>query len=125
MKIYTIEDLFFNRIPLLDANFFSETAGGKEINEGSTIDIIRKVVKLWYISFRNVAIVVIAIVIIFAGVKMAISTVAEDKANYQKILINWTKALVIVLLMHIIMVLASRLIQIWDLCILYMDFLKP
>ena len=30
MKIYTIEDLFFNRIPLLDANFFTETAGGKE-----------------------------------------------------------------------------------------------
>ena len=103
MKIYTIEDLFFNRIPLLDANFFSETAGGKEINEGSTIDIIRKVVKLWYISFRNVAIVVIAIVIIFAGVKMAISTVAQDKANYKNMLVNWTKAMVIVLLMHIFM----------------------
>ncbi len=103
MKIYTIEDLFFNRIPLLDANFFSETAGGKKINEGSTIDIIRKVVKLWYISFRNVAIVVIAIVIIFAGVKIAISTVAQDKANYKNMLVNWVKALVIVLLMHIFM----------------------
>ena len=103
MKIYTIEDLFFNRIPLLDANFFSETAGGKEINEGSAIDIIRKVVKLWYISFRNVAIVVIAIVIIFAGVRMAISTVAQDKANYKNMLVNWTKAMVIVLLMHIFM----------------------
>ena len=103
MKIYTIEDLFFNRIPLLDANFFSETAGGKEIKEGSTIDIIRKVVKLWYISFRNVAIVVIAIVIIFAGVRMAISTVAQDKANYKNMLVSWTKAMVIVLLMHIFM----------------------
>lgn len=103
MKIYTIEDLFFNRIPLLDANFFSETAGGKEINEGSTIAIIRKVVRLWYISFRNVAIVVIAVVIIFAGVKMAISTVAEDKGNYKKMLVSWTKALVIVLVMHFFM----------------------
>ena len=103
MKIYTIEDLFFNRIPLLDANFFTETAGGKEIKKGSAIEIIRNVVKIWYISFRNVAIVVIAIVIIFAGLRMAISTVAEDKANYQKMLVNWTKALVIVLMIHIIM----------------------
>ena len=103
MKIYTIEDLFFNRIPLLDANFFTETAGGKEIKKGSAIEIIRNVVKIWYISFRNVAIVVIAIVIIFAGLRMAISTVAEDKANYKKMLVNWTKALVIVLMIHIIM----------------------
>ena len=82
MKIYTIEDLFFNRIPLLDANMFTDTAGGKEVEEGSAIQIIRNVVKIWYISFRNMAIVVIAIVIIFAGLRMAISTVAEDKANY-------------------------------------------
>ena len=103
MKIYTIEDLFFNRIPMLDANFFTETAGGKEIKKGSAIEIIRNVVKIWYISFRNVAIVVIAIVIIFAGLRMAIATVAEDKANYKKMLVNWTKALVIVLMIHIIM----------------------
>ena len=103
MKIYTIEDLFFNRIPLLDANFFTETAGGKPIQEGSAISIIRKVVQAWYVSFRNVAIVVIAIIIIFAGVRMAISTIAEDRANYKGILVNWTKALVIVLTMHICM----------------------
>ena len=103
MKIYTIEDLFFNRIPLLDANMFTDTAGGKEVEEGSAIQIIRNVVKIWYISFRNMAIVVIAIVIIFAGLRMAISTVAEDKANYKKMLYNWTKALIIVLIMHLFM----------------------
>ena len=103
MKIYTIEDLFFNRIPLLDANFFTETAGGKPIQEGSAISIIRKVVKNWYISFRNVAIVVIAIIIVFAGVRIAISTIAEDKANYKNILVNWVKALLIVLTMHFCM----------------------
>ena len=103
MKIYTIEDLFFNRIPLLDANMFTDTAGGKEVEEGSAIQIIRNVVKIWYISFRNMAIVVIAIIIIFAGLRMAISTVAEDKANYKKMLYNWTKALIIVLIMHLFM----------------------
>lgn len=111
MKIYTIEDIFFNRIPLLDCNYFTDTAGGKNVEEGSAISVIRNIVKMWYYSFRNVSIVVIAILIIYCGIRIAVSTIAEDKSNAKNMLINWVKALAIVLTLHFVMYFVQTLNQ--------------
>ena len=100
---YTIESIIFNDIQLFDVNVFSDTAAGREINEDSTVGIIRKLVAVWYYSFRNVALVILAILIIYYGIRMAISTVASDKAVYKQMLFGWLKSLVLILVVHYIM----------------------
>lgn len=103
LEPYTIESIIFNDIQLFDVNVFSDTAAGREINEDSTVGIIRKLVAVWYYSFRNVALVVLAILIIYYGIRMAISTVASDKAVYKQMLFGWLKSLVLILVVHYIM----------------------
>ena len=61
---YTIQDIIFNTVPLLDINFFSHTAGGQQVRDGSPIDLIRTSVATWYVAFRNLVIVALAIIII-------------------------------------------------------------
>lgn len=102
---YTIEDIIFNRVPLLDINFFSDTAGGQQVREGSPIDIIRKSVATWYVAFRNLVIVALAIIIIYIGIRMALSTIPQAKAKYKTMIIAWIQAIVIVFVIHMVMIL--------------------
>ena len=103
--LYTIEDIIFNRIPILDINFFSDTAGGQPVSEGSAVGVIRTTVSVWYTSFRNLVIIALAIIIIYIGIRMALSTIPNDKAKYKTMMIGWVQALVIVLVVHFIMIL--------------------
>lgn len=104
-KRYTIEDIIFNRIPILDINFFSDTAAGEKISEDSVVFVIRQTVAAWYVSFRNLAIVSLAIIIIYVGIRMALSTIPQGKAKYKQMLIGWIQALVIVFIVHYIMII--------------------
>ena len=102
---YTIEDIIFNRVPLLDINFFSDTAGGQQVRDGSPIDIIRTSVATWYVAFRNLVIVALAIIIIYIGIRMALSTIPQAKAKYKTMIVAWIQAIVIVFVVHMIMIL--------------------
>lgn len=102
---YTVEDIIFNRIPILDINFFSDTAAGQTISKDSVVYILRNIVATWYVSFRNLAVVSLAVIIIYVGIRMALSTSAQGKAKYKQMLIGWIQALVIVVFIHMIMIL--------------------
>ncbi|MBR2705589.1 MAG: hypothetical protein IKG14_00850 [Clostridia bacterium] len=100
---YTIESILFNKVPIFDVNFFSETAAGKELKSDSIVSIIRKIIAAWYVTFRNIAFIALAILIIYYGIRLAISSVASEKANYKRILIGWLKSIIIVFIIHYIM----------------------
>ena len=100
MKNYTIEDIIYNKIPILDVNIFSETLGGQKVSDNSITGEIRKIVSVWYITFRNIAIIALTIILIYSGIRMAISTIASDKAKYKELIFSWVKSLMILLLMH-------------------------
>ena len=104
-EIYTIEDIVFNRVPALDVNIFSSTAGGKTVEDGSVIKFIRDMVARWYVSFRNLSIIAVAILIVYTGIKLAISTIAEQKAQYKKQLIGWVESLATVLAIHFVIII--------------------
>lgn len=104
-KIYSIEDLVFNHIAVLDPNVFSQTAGGDPVVQGSAIDIIRKAIANWYVSLKNVAFIALFIIIVYIGIRMAIATSASAKADYKGMIINWITALLIVCCINYIMIL--------------------
>lgn len=101
---YSIEDLLYNRIPALDVNIFSSTPGGKKLNEDSVLATIRKLVAGWYYSVRNIAAIVLFIILLYTGLKMAISVSAEKKADYSKRLVTWLKCMVLIFIIHYIII---------------------
>lgn len=108
-KNYTIEDIVYNRAPIFDVNVFSDTSGGETIPDGSIERILKKAVAIWYVSFRNVTFVILAVLIIYYGIRIAISTVAEEKANYKMKLVGWIKGLVVTVFIHYIIYIVLAL----------------
>ena len=108
-KKYTIEDVVYNRVPVFDINVFSDTAGGQDVKDNSLVSTIRKVVATWYVAIRNVVAVFLGILLIYTGIRMAIATVASDRAKYKEFLIGWLKSIIILFTINYIMVIVLNL----------------
>lgn len=101
LELVDIEDIIFNRIPLLDVDIFKTIQGGAGSLSGEQlIDILHKGILVWYYAFRNMAIIAMLVALIFLGVKMAISSIAEDKAKYKKMLVDWLVSFIIIFIIH-------------------------
>lgn len=91
-------NIFFNKYKLLDVNFF-------DINESDSNTIIytfRVTVANWYYVMRLIALIILMVILIYVGIRMALSTMAEDKAKYKKMLIDWCCSLALVFILHYI-----------------------
>ena len=106
---YTIEDIVYNRVPILDADFISDEAAGKPIEEGSILYIIRSVVAIWYVSLRNLSIVVLAVLLVYTGLRLATSVSIETRVVAKKRITGWLKSIVIVLCIHYFIILVFQL----------------
>ena len=73
--LLTPDDIFFNELKLTDINFFNFNSGS------SAIDTIRIQVATWYYIMRILAIVILLLILIYVGIRMAISTIASDIAK--------------------------------------------
>ena len=61
---------------------------------------------------RNLSIAISLLVLIYVGIRMAISTLAIDKAKYKKMFFNWVVSLFIIAIMDFIIIFISFLLNI-------------
>lgn len=93
-------DIFFNRFKILDVNFFDISAAG----ERSLVYNLRSAISKWYIFVRNLSTSLLLLVLIYVGIRMALSTLAEDKAKYKKMLMDWVASLCLIYILHYIII---------------------
>lgn len=105
---YTIEDIIYNNIPLLDVNVFTDTPGGKKVADDSIVGMLRSIVAGWYVSFRNLATIGLALIIVYIGIRIALSTIPEKKAEYKSALLSWVVSLALIWGIHYFMIIAIR-----------------
>lgn len=99
----SVQDIIFNKVKITDINFFDiDGADG-------VIKTIRENVAAWYVGVRNLASVVLVIILIYVGIRMAISTIAEEKAKYKKMLIDWFTSMCLLFVLHFIIILTIQL----------------
>ncbi len=114
--LFSPENIFANNIAVLDINFLhpnqytsAVVSGDTQYEESaeeasqSAASDLREVISSWYISFRNIAIVGLLSVLIYLGIRIMISSAADDKAKYKESLKNWVVALCLVFIIHFIM----------------------
>ena len=164
----TIDAIFFNRVPLLDVNFFdmevdiTKTATGfksefaeetaedeigngnslksgsrnsyknwwdrvkhepqyqeeaaqeeaektqaakeeKEKRENSLVMILKRAIAGWYYIFRAISFMLMLIILVYIGIKLAISSATKDKAFYKRVLMDWVVGMILVFSIHYIM----------------------
>ena len=110
---FSIDRCVFNRVSLFNIDYFDVSTGSTE-NETYTVgsgeyevaisksqgnnEIKKSVIQVYYIC-RIVALILSLLVLIYIGIRMAISTVASDQAKYKKMLISWVESIAILFLM--------------------------
>ena len=92
----TPDDIFFNRLAITDINFFNLNTGA------DAIDTIRLNIATWYYVLRVLAMVALLAVLIYVGIKMALSTIASEQAMYKKMLTNWAVSFALIFLLNYI-----------------------
>lgn len=104
---FSIDKTVFNRVALFNINYFNTddtyTVGEKEIPaDGNNLKIKESITKNYYIC-RILALAIGLVVLIYIGIRMALSTVASDQAKYKKMLMSWVESIVILFCMPYIM----------------------
>ena len=98
--IATPYSIFFNKYKLFDVNFFDLSKN----TENGPIISIRTAVAEWFYVIRNISSAVLLCILIYVGIRMALSTIAEEKAKYKKMFFDWACSLALIyVLQYIIM----------------------
>ncbi len=74
--------VFFTEYEILKINIF-------ENREGSFLTPFRTTVATWYYMMRIIATAILLVILIYVGIRMALASVADDKAKYKKMLFDW------------------------------------
>ena len=101
----TIGDVVFNRCGITSANFFPEVWIGEKVKYGEIANNIVGNICQYYYVIRNLSIAVLLGILLYIGIRMAISTVASEEAKYKKMLKDWAVSLVLVFVLQYIMIL--------------------
>ena len=99
----TIDRLVFNRVPILNINYFDTKdtykVGDLELTANKSNQKIKENVSAVYYICRIIALILGLLVLVYIGIRMAISTVASEQAKYKKMLISWFESVLIIFLM--------------------------
>lgn len=110
LKFLTIDNIFFNEVALVDINVFDlKTAGDSTISNTNVLLNIRNSVAKWYYAIRNLSIVLGLAVLVYIGVRMAISSIADEKAKYKKMLKDWLVSFALIFVLHYFMIFIMKL----------------
>lgn len=90
------DSIVFNKIPLLDPNFINPA-------DGSISKLANSMISKTYYSFFTLAVTVFVIAAMVIGIKLALSSLAAEKAQYKKALNNWIIGIVLLFTIHYVM----------------------
>ena len=88
-----------------------EKYGAYQWMKGSTASELKEVVATWYFNLRNIALLVLMLILIYSGIRIVIGSTAGEKAKYKERIIDWIVAMCLVIIMHYIMVFAVELVE--------------
>lgn len=94
--------IIFNGIGFLDINFLNPAQNSLFVKDRSD-SILGQVVKQVYSSIFSLAILFLGVAVGVMAIRLAISSIAAEKAKYKQAIVNWATCLVMLFLMHYIL----------------------
>lgn len=122
----TQQPIVYQNLPIFYANFFKNgNVDGTEYSQGifkkygespeyeefamessSSVNssrILRPVISNAYTYLRNLAIVLMMVILLYIGIRIMVSSVASDQSKYKQMIIDWVVGLALLFIMHYIM----------------------
>lgn len=88
--------ILYNAVPMLDINFLNP-------DPNSMVKQLNGVILKIYFTIFSLALAFFGIAVVIMAIKLAISTIAEEKAKYKSAITNWLMAVVLLFTMHYFM----------------------
>lgn len=92
---------YYTKLGLLDVNFFADRPIESETIVSS--EILAPIIGNVYKALRNLAMVLMLLVLLYIGIKIMISSVAAQQAKYKQLLVDWLVGFALLFVMHYIM----------------------
>ncbi len=92
------DQIVFNRLAFFDPNFLDPPTQGV-----SPVAILQDVISNMYYTFYVIANAIFLLAIMIIAIKLAVATIATDKAHYKKALTSWAFGLLIVFILPFLM----------------------
>lgn len=70
---------------------------------------LSSVIAKWYYTIRNIALVIMMLVLVYVGIRMMLCSIASEKSKYKKMLGDWLISMCLVFVLHYIMVFAVNI----------------
>lgn len=109
------EVIFANKVELFNINFIDRIDSDQYIvkNDSSTkaVTSLRATIANWYVAIRNLSLVIMLSILIYVGIKIIISSAAQDKAKYRQMLMDWVIGICLLFMLHYIMAFTLRITQ--------------
>ena len=71
----------------------------------NSIDRIAQNISVWFVGIRNLSTVIIAIILVYIGIRLTLATIAEEKAQYKKMLMGWLEGIVLLFVLHYLIII--------------------
>ena len=101
-KTFTIKNTLTNKYDLFNIKYLIEPNSAS--TSRSAIKSLSNNVATWYIGVRNLSAVIIAIILVYIGIRLALATVAEEKAEYKKMLMGWFEGIILLFFLQYIII---------------------
>lgn len=106
----TIESLVFNKVPFFNVDYFnfSDTYSvGSGTNKviyktNSTNILLKESISKYFYIFRLLATAFELVILIYVGIRMALSTTSSKKSKYKQMLLGWFESIIILFLLQYI-----------------------
>ena len=98
--------VIFNSVPLLDVNFINPAPHSLFLtieNNAETYTKVGNAVRSVYFSGMSIGLGFFGIIVAVMAIKLALSSIASEKAKYKEAIVNWFTALVLLFSLHYIL----------------------
>ncbi len=95
--------VIFNAVPMLDINFFNPSSGSMFKTKANAATPLSDIIRNTYFTILAIAISFLSIVVAISAIKLALSSIASEKAKYKEALSKWLFSIVMLFLMHNLM----------------------
>ncbi len=86
---------------------------------------LQPIVSSWYNSIKNLAVVLMMIILVYIGIRIMLVSVASEKAKYKQMLKDWFVAMCILFFMHYIMTFAVSMVSLFNKAVASLSENKP
>ena len=106
-KVLTIDDLVFNKYSETSIDFFSDTTTTTQkstliYGTNGTIGL-NQVMNQWYAIFFKITILVYMMMLVYMGIRIILSSTAQEKANFKRFIIDWMIGIALLFLFPYVM----------------------